>query len=1129
MKLRFLRLLFGVLTLVVLASVTQADQSDTVPGTFKPAAGLKVELYASEPLLMNPVAFSIDEKGRIFVSETHRYREAIFDITKNPAWLLEDLATRTVDQRAALLARNFTTNFSILTNKSEIIRLVIDSNGDGKADTSSIFAQGFQESVSGTAAGILARENNIWFTCIPDLWRLVDTTGKGESGPKEKLHTDFGPRISVSGHDLHGLVMGPDGRIYFSVGDRSFNPPENIKGYGFTTEYLRKILPDTGAVFRCNPDGSNFEVFAIGLRNPQELAFDQYGNLWTDDNDTAGKDDSRVIHIVQGGDYGWRVSYQHAKNFGPWVEENVWQGNIDDVLPHAGVVAQGPSGLCFNPGPYLGTNYHQRFFICDFPGGVWSFNVKPKGASYVVDKKEKFLWGLWPTDVDFTTDGAIMVADWTPGWNPSDKGRLYRLTDTSAPLTQANKDVASLMASDFHAKTIPELTSLLGHPDYRIRLNAQFALGTKEAPSRVGGQSELQLASFITALQSRHQLQRIHALWSISLPYYRAELLGLGSATVKEGVFNPIHCTPTPWQNLPAELLNLSLDADPEIRAQIAFTIGERQATLAKEVLREQLKDSSPRVQFFAAQSLGKLKDKESIPHLIKLLSANTNNDAYVTHSVIAALVNIGDVDALRPLVKSPEVNIRRAILLALRRLEDKGIQDFLQDTEPRLALEAARAINDIPLTNCYPALAAQLVSVSTFPTNLTGIENPQWQLGRRAINAHFRLGTANDARALALFIQSPTSSDTLKVEALAALADWAKPYPLDRVMGLWRPLPARTPIPARLALKQASSVIWASTSADLLIAGAEAAANLELKEASPALLKIYQSTNLTLNARVAALDALDKLKADELAAAVQDALQSPNLSLKREGVRLIERAKVTDAAVLLENIVNKESDIRLCQAAYTAMGKHTSAAMSAALDRQFQKLIAGQIKPELRLDLLEAMRQQKNGHSQQLIKEYNSKLNPQDNLASYQETLAGGDAVSGRKLVAERADVECLRCHQINGVGGIVGPALNGVGTRLSKEKILESIVFPNRQIALGYESATIVRKNGTSVAGLIKKETNEALTIESSEDGLLNIQKTDIEKRVANLSAMPEGLAERLSKHELRDIVEYLANLKK
>jgi quinoprotein glucose dehydrogenase len=183
------------------------------------------------------------------------------------------------------------------------------------------------------------------------------------------LASGFGVHIGVSGHDLHGLIQGPDGRIYMSFGDR---------GASLTNREGRRIhLPDCVGVLRCEPDGRSLEVFCQGLRNPQELAFDDDGNLWTVDNDTAGADPCRVLHLVEGGDYGWRTSYQHMEGFGQWVKEALWKGGRDGILPLAGTVSQGPSGLAFYPGTGFGERLAGTFLHADFPGGVWAYTVKP--------------------------------------------------------------------------------------------------------------------------------------------------------------------------------------------------------------------------------------------------------------------------------------------------------------------------------------------------------------------------------------------------------------------------------------------------------------------------------------------------------------------------------------------------------------------------------------------------------------------------------------------------------------------------------------------------------------------------------------------------------------------------------
>ena len=94
------------------------------------APGLKVELFAAEPMLENPVSFSIDEQGRFFIAESHRWDRSIFDITKELPWLLNDLSFRTVQDRTVFLSRQFATNLALLTRDSELIRLVED-----RADT----------------------------------------------------------------------------------------------------------------------------------------------------------------------------------------------------------------------------------------------------------------------------------------------------------------------------------------------------------------------------------------------------------------------------------------------------------------------------------------------------------------------------------------------------------------------------------------------------------------------------------------------------------------------------------------------------------------------------------------------------------------------------------------------------------------------------------------------------------------------------------------------------------------------------------------------------------------------------------------------------------------------------------
>lgn len=747
------------------AAVVTAHSTNTAVATeaaesaikkFSVAPGFKVRLFAAEPQLENPVAISVDERGRVFVAETHRYQNAIFDVTVKTNWLQQDLSFRTVGDRDAFLCETFATNLSILTQDSEQIRLLEDRDGDGRADHSSVFAKGFSQRVSGVAAGVLARDGQVWFTCIPDFWHFQESSkpsGKPSETIRKKLASGFGVHTGVSGHDLHGLTQGPDGRIYFSSGDRGF-VVTNLEGKVLS-------LPDEGGVLRCEPDGSKLEIFARGLRNPQELAFNHSGDLFTDDNDTAGPDDSRVIHVVERGDYGWRASYQFAPGFGPWITENVWRGGIDGTLPYAGLAAQGPSGLAFNPGPGLGEQWRDHFFVCDFPGGVWAFSVERRGASYQVAKREKFLWNLWPTDIDFMPDGSMLVADWVGGWGQPQKGRLY----TVHPAERATNDTAALLSS-LGRKSIREVVDLLGHDDYRVRLAAQLKAerGSKRDGIAIFENATADPMLLGAAASATNRLARIHAIWALGniarrgLYQQATALIGLG----------------------------LRHDSDPEIRAQYARTLGDSCALEpAWREAAELARDKEPRVKMLALLSLARLGRTLGKPPfdptelLVSLARENNDSDPFVTHSIVDAVVpHAATPGLLAKFAAHSQPTVRRIALLAHRRMNSPEIKRFLADSDPRLVTEAARAINDVPIVGAMSELA-KLLGATNCPTNAV----------TRAINANFRLGGPERARSVATYATRTNAPTALRVEALNALGDWNRPSPLDRVMGIWRPV----------------------------------------------------------------------------------------------------------------------------------------------------------------------------------------------------------------------------------------------------------------------------------------------------------------------------------------------------
>ena len=442
---------------------------------------LKVELWAAEPMLANPVCFAFDGKGRCYVAETFRHSAGATDNRGKP-WLDDDLASRTVEERVEMFKKHAGKNFiRDYETEHDRVRLLEDTTGSGKADKATVFRDDFGGAADGIGAGLLARNGDVYFTCIPGLFKLKDTKGTGQADVKETLSTGYGVHVAFIGHDLHGLRMGPDGKLYFSIGDRGFN----VK----SKEGKHLFYPDTGAVLRCDLDGANLEVVHIGLRNPQELAFDDHGNLFTVDNNSDSGDRARFVYIVEGGDSGWRIGYQYGSSMhdstvkqgtrGPFNYEKLWhpyhEGQPAHIVPPLNNFADGPSGFTHYPGVGLSDKYNGHFFLCDFRGGaggsgVWSFTTKPKGAAFEMVNPQHFVWSVLATDCDFGPDCGFYISDWTEGWNKPGKGRIYKVTNPEAQKSDVVMDVKKMLAEGFSKRSIEGLTKLLEHPHQQIRL-----------------------------------------------------------------------------------------------------------------------------------------------------------------------------------------------------------------------------------------------------------------------------------------------------------------------------------------------------------------------------------------------------------------------------------------------------------------------------------------------------------------------------------------------------------------------------------------------------------------------------------------------------------------------------------
>jgi quinoprotein glucose dehydrogenase len=1067
---------------------------------FQVAEGLQVDLVAQEPQLRNPVAFDVDNRGRFFISETGRYRSSALDIRHYMDWYLDDLACRTVEDRIAMIKKHMGKDYVTMGKESELIRLVEDLDSDGKADSSKIYADGFNDLLDGIASGVLARGDDVYFTSIPSVWKLKDEDGDGKADARESLSRGYGVHFSLTGHDLHGMIFGPDGKLYFTVGDRGAHVTSK-EGEVFA-------FPDEGVCFRCDPDGSNLEVVARGLRNPQELAFDNYGNLFTGDNDCDHGDRERLVHIVEGGDSGWRIGYQFSEQNpgGAWNAEKLWhtrwEGQAAYLLPPLAHIDNGPSGFAFYPGVGLTEEYKEHFFLCHFKGqasvsGIKTFSLKPKGASYEMVNERILAWNILPTDVEFGPDGSLYWSDWVHGWPKSNMGRIYKLTpETGADQALANQ-TKLLFLDGMKNRATTELTELLAHADQRIRLDAQYELAER-------GVSVIRELSLILRHTS-HQLQRIHCIWALD------QIASKSKQNAKVASY----------------ILPYLTDQDPEIRAQAAKALdqGWGDDRLA-QWLKPLLKDSSLRVRFFAAQSLGKLAQAESAAWILDLIEDNADQDLYLRHAGVTALARIGHQQALLEAASHDSVAVRMAVLLAWRQTSDPAITKFLTDPEPLIVVEAARAINDAPIENAMGALA-QLSSglpLASLKSTLAPEADLVRPTLRRMINANFRLGTEQHAQLLTAFALNKTMPATIRSEGLRLLGEWGDPSPRDKVTGLYRPVAKRSGEPAINALEPHITTLLSHSDTMIAESAAQAIGRLKHLDSARVLSAIVGDLTKSEGLRIEALRALALMKAPQLTEALATIQHDFSVRLRREATRIQASNDPLTAAPQL-NAVLENGTIGEQQTALSGLAAIPGSVADEIILRWMGKWSNGEAPVEIGLDIIEAAEARQDGRIVEALQKWREALAESETENEDQLLLAGGDVELGKSLFREHPAAACTRCHQLNGVGGDVGPRMDGVGSQQTAEYLLESIVKPNATIAEGFESVLVETKEGDFFAGVLKSENEEELVINSPEEGLITVKTADVISREKGLSGMPEGMDLMLSKQDLRNLIAFLS----
>ena len=448
--------------------------------------GFTVEIVASEPEILNPTAMCIDEKGRFWICESIEYPR------RSPG------------------------------EGKDRIKVLEDTNGDGKVDKVSIFAEGLN-----IPCGIAVGYGGVWISNSPDILFLQDTDGDGKADKKEVIVTGFGRDDT---HELpNAFTWGPDGWLYGLNG--VFNPSD--VHYGKDNPNFDAAHPGwkfTCALYRIHPRTKEFQVFAEGTSNPWGIAINERGDFFISACviDHLWHITESGYYIRQGGPYPpntWPmrsiVDHKHQKAAYCGI---VWCDTDAYPEEYRGVLMMGNiHGGCINAD--IATPSGSTYWGTPHPGfpakpGAWDHDEygliaktgdekDPKLADFLTANDAWFM----PVSQKIGPDGCLYVLDWYDRYHcyqdanrdPEGidrlKGRLYRVRYQDTPRA---KDF------DLSKKTDDELLTLLGDPNVFIRETAQRLLSERASAVTIAKLDELIFSS------ETPSKVRMHAMWARS-------------------------------------------------------------------------------------------------------------------------------------------------------------------------------------------------------------------------------------------------------------------------------------------------------------------------------------------------------------------------------------------------------------------------------------------------------------------------------------------------------------------------------------------------------------------------------------------------------------------------------------
>ncbi|WP_254507368.1 PVC-type heme-binding CxxCH protein [Anatilimnocola floriformis] len=460
-------------------TIFAADAPAPIPPKDAPAAmklpkGFKVSLFAGEPDIVQPIAFTFDDRGRLWVVECLSY----------PEW-----------NKAG--------------QGSDRVTILEDRDGDGKFDEKKVF---YNKGVN--LSGIEWGHGGVWLTAVPNLIFIPDRDGDDQPDGEPVVILD-GWDLAAKHNVVNGLAWGPDGYLYGLNGILSNS---KVGKPGCKPEDRKPI---NCGVWRVHPQTHEFEPFAYGTTNPWGIDWNEHGQLFI--TNCVIK---HLFHVVPGGHYermfgqdlmprSYGLIQSCADHLhwggGHWTNSRGGQG----VHSEAGG-GHAHSGCLIYQGEGLPEQFRNRVYACNIHGGrVNQDRLEPHGSGYVAKHEPDFLFAndSWfrGLAVKQGPDGSVYVTDWCDTGEchdyvdvERDNGRIFKVThgEKKSP------------AVDLVKLSQPELLKLVGSNNEWLSRHARRKiqeLAFTEKLDAVAARETL-VTTLVTG-EAEHA--RLRALWTL--------------------------------------------------------------------------------------------------------------------------------------------------------------------------------------------------------------------------------------------------------------------------------------------------------------------------------------------------------------------------------------------------------------------------------------------------------------------------------------------------------------------------------------------------------------------------------------------------------------------------------------